>query len=119
MAVYDLNSHADTEKQLKLNLNIWREGHYLPTGEFELRFNDGERVDISECKDRFKNRFPSFISFLNWTFKQNIDFGGCLDLNGLTSAKDLVLPKTTGGSLYLSGKTYSFNEAKEYIESLQ
>jgi hypothetical protein len=31
--------------------------------------------------------------------------GGSLYLSGLTSAKDLVLPKTVGGSLYLSGLT--------------
>ena len=32
-------------------------------------------------------------------------FGGSLDLIGLTSAKDLVLPNTVGGYLYLSGLT--------------
>jgi len=31
--------------------------------------------------------------------------GGGLDLSGLTSAKDLILPKTVGGGLDLSGLT--------------
>jgi hypothetical protein len=105
IVIHDLNSHGNTEQKLKLNLNIWREGHYLPTGKFELRLTDTDKVDKVECEERFKNRFPTFISFLNWTFKQEGCKSGWLELNGLTSAKDLVLPKTIGGWLYLNGLT--------------
>ena len=110
VVISDLNSHGNTEQKLGLNTSIcpqhygqWREGHYLPDGSFELRFDDADRVDKVECKERFINRFPNFISFLNWAFKQDTyNTSGGLYLRGLTSAKGLVLPKTVGGSLYLS-----------------
>ena len=117
VAVHDLKSHGNTENKLNLNKNIWREGHYLPDNHFELRFNPDDRVDQQECKDKFKNRFPTFVSFLSWALKEvapDGDYNGLLDLGGLTSAKDLVLPKTVSGSLDLGGKTYSsIAEAKK------
>ena len=71
-----------------------------------MRFNDTDRIDKVECEERFKNRFSTFISFLNWAFKQeNYYSSGWLYLRGLTSAEGLVLPKEIGGSLYLSGLT--------------
>jgi hypothetical protein len=127
--VADLNSHGETEKKLNLDPKIWQDGHYLPTGEIELRLIEDDRVDPVEYKTAFLNRFPTFIVFLNWALiKISIDgkysgyldlsgltsakdlvlpksVGGYLDLRGLTSAKDLVLPKSVGGSLYLSGLT--------------
>ena len=42
-----LDSHGETEKQLNLDPTIWREGHYLPAGEIELRLTDDDRVDSS------------------------------------------------------------------------
>ena len=107
IAVNDLASHGNTEKALKLDPKIWREGHYLPTGEIELRLQDNDRVDKTEYETAFKNRFPTFVSFLNYSLliitKDGV-YSGDLDLNGLTSAKDLVLPKSIGGGLYLSEK---------------
>ena len=100
-----MNSHANTEKKLELNLNIWREAHYLPDGKFELRFNDTDRVDKAEYEESFRNRFSTFISFLNWAFKQESYLGGSLDLRGLTNTEGLVLPKEIGGSLDLRGLT--------------
>jgi hypothetical protein len=101
-----LDSHGDTEKQLNLDPKIWREGHYTPEGNIELRLTDEDRVDRTEYETAFHNRFPSFINFLNWAFKEIGDkYGGWLNLSGLTSAKDLVLPKEIGDSLYLNGLT--------------
>lgn len=94
VAIHDLNSHGNTEKKLKLNLNIWREGHYLPDNTFELRFCDTDKVDKIECQERFKNRFPSFISFLNWAFREKeFLIGDSLDLNSLTSVEKAELRK--------------------------
>ena len=97
--VYDLTSHGDTEKELNLDPKIWREGHYLPNGEIELRLTDDDRVDRDEYLTSFKNRFPTFVSFLNWSFERVCKDGhyeGSLYLNSLTSAKGLVLPKSLG-----------------------
>ena len=108
VVVHDLESHGNTEKALNLDVKIWREGHYLPDGEVELRLTSDDRVDKVEYLDSFKNRFPTFISFLNWSFEKvckDGNYGGSLDLNGLTSAKGLVLPKTIGGWLDLNGLT--------------
>ena len=107
-----LDSHGETEKKLKLNPKIWREGHYLPTGEVELRLTDEDRVDKIEYKTAFMNRFPSFKSFMIWANEQDAIVGGPLDLSGLTSAKDLVLPESIGGSLDLSGLT---SEERQFV----
>ena len=103
--IADLNSHGETERKLNLDPKIWREGHYTPEGKIELRFTEDDRVDKVEYETAFKNRFPTFISFLNWAFKQESYIGGSLYLRGLTSAKGLVLPKEIGGSLDLNGLT--------------
>ena len=108
IAVKDLDSHGNTEKKLNLDPKTWREGHYTPKEEITLRFTSEDRVDKTEYETAFKNRFPSFVSFFNWAIKEigcSEKYGGSLNLNGLTSAKDLVLPKTIGGSLDLSGLT--------------
>lgn len=84
VVVHDLKSHGNTEQALKLNLKIWREGHYLPNGEIELRLEAGDRVDKVEYCNSFHGRFPTFISFLNWAFEKI-----CKD-------------EKYGGSLYLS-----------------
>ena len=89
IAISDMNSHGDTEKALKLNLKVWREAHYTPGGDIELRFNpEDERPENYE--EHFKKRFPTFASFFNYcimTTGQEREFGGSLYLNGLTSAE--------------------------------
>ena len=105
VVVEDLESHGNTESLLKLNKNIWREGHYLTNGEIELRFNSTD-IKPDNYELHFKERFPKFSDFFNWAIMFCTKEGkyiGSLNLSGLTSAKDLVLPKTVGGSLYLSG----------------
>ena len=106
IAVSDLNSHSNTEEKLKLNLNVWREGHYLPDGTIDLRF-DNDRVDKVEYELAFRNRFPRFVDFFTWALRETnqLDkFDGELHLDGLTTAKGLVLPKTVG-ELYLNRLT--------------
>lgn len=76
----------------------------MPNGIFELRFNSEDRVDKLEYETAFHSRFPSFVSFFNWAMSEvakNGIYSGSLDLSGLTSAKDLVLPKSIGGWLDL------------------
>ena len=68
LAVYDLMNHSVTQKQLNLNEKVWREGHYLPDGTVECRVTDADRTTQEECNERLKNRFPTFMDFLNWTF---------------------------------------------------
>ena len=107
VAVKVLDSHGETEKALKLNLKVWREGHYLPSGEFELRY-DNDRIDKTEYEETFKQRFPSFISFFTWALREvdgQTHYKGSLDLSGLTSAEGLVLPEEVSGSLDLRGLT--------------
>ena len=77
----------------------------MPNGEIELRVADKDRITQAECNERLKSQFPTFIDFLNWCFRQDINIGGGLYLRGLTSAKGLVLPTTIGGWLDLSGLT--------------
>ncbi|MEN6533259.1 MAG: hypothetical protein ABFD89_06320 [Bryobacteraceae bacterium] len=103
-----LDHHQATVEKLKLDQKIWREGHYLPDGTIEARVQDNDRVTQDECNERIRNRWPSFGKFLSWALReieQNEVYPGPLDLSGLTSAKDLVLPKTISGGLYLSGLT--------------
>ena len=106
IAVSNLNSHSETYATLKLD-NCWREAHYTPDGVIELRFNPGE-IKPELYEEHFRERFPTFTSFFNWAImsctKEGV-FSGNLDLSGLTSVKDLVLPETVGGYLDLSGLT--------------
>jgi len=104
IAVSDVNSHGNTEKELSLNLNIWREGHYLPDGKVELRVTDKDRMTQKECEERFLTQYPTFVSFFNWTMAKKKKYDDSLDLRSLTSAKGLVLPKEIGGWLYLKDK---------------
>ena len=105
--IHDLNSHGNTEKKLKLDLKVWREGHYLPNGKFELRFNLDDRFDKQECEERFARQFPDFISFLNWCFEQREYLNGSLDLSSLTTLDPKVkLPEKIGSYLYLRSLNY-------------
>ena len=108
VVVKDLESHSDTERMLNLNVNIWREGHYLPNGEVELRTTKMDKVDAVVYKESFLNKWPTFASFFNWCMEETNQtkvYKGYLYLNSLTSAKDLKLPKEIGGGLYLSSLT--------------
>ena len=103
IAVYDLSSHSVTQEHLKLNQQIWREGHYLPSGEIECRIAAADRITQADCNERMRNRFPTFFDFLTWALNQKIT--GSLDLSGLTSPpKGIVLPEKITGYLYLSDK---------------
>ena len=103
-----LHSHGETEEQLKLDPKIWREGHYTPQGEIELRLTEDDRVDKVEYETAFRNRFPDFVSFFNWSMQQVMKNGVYCDslyLNGLTSLPEkIVLPKECD-YLDLSGLT--------------
>ena len=89
--IYDLESHGNTEKALKIDPTVWAEGHYLPNGEIELRLNNNMRVDKTEYETKFKNRFPSFISFFNWAVDEGWN-SETVDLYSLKSAEGLKLP---------------------------
>ena len=105
--VKDLNSHGNTEKELSLDLKYWREGHYLPNGKIVARVEPNDKKTEAECVERIGQSFPRFVDFFAWALKETNqlkDFKGHLSLNGLTSAKDLVLPKSVG-DLSLNGLT--------------
>ena len=108
IAVYDLESHSNTEEKLKLDKTKWREGHYLPTGGIECRVVDIDPCTQREANARLKTKFPTFIKFFNYCLRktnQSKTYGKSLDLRGLTSAEGLVLPKKIVRSLYLNGLT--------------
>lgn len=90
---------------MKLDPKIWREGHYTPDGEIELRLTSDDRVDSVEYKNAFVSRFPTFISFFNWSMEQVVKDGkysGSLDLRSLTSLPEkIVLPEKISGYLDL------------------
>ena len=96
IAVAVLDGHSETQEKLKLNENIWREGHYLPNGDVECRVTDADKTTQEECNERLRSRFPTFLEFFVWCMKktkQEEKYGGDLYLRGLTSAKGLVLPQ--------------------------
>ena len=109
--VADLTSHGDTQKRLGLSPKEWHDGHYKPDGTIECRVPEGYAITEAEANERVRNRWPTFFAFLSWCFQQpdvlgpNGHYSGSLDLSWLTSAQGLVLPKTIGGYLYLSGLT--------------
>jgi hypothetical protein len=107
--VSDLNSHGNTETNLKLNpAGPYREGHYLPNGNVICRVSVEDDISEETCSKLLKSKFPTFTSFFNWCMDQVCEDGsysGSLDLSGLTTAEGLKLPETVGGSLDLSGLT--------------
>ena len=95
VVVSDLESHSDTEEKLKLNLNVWREGHYLPNGEVELRLCDNDRVDTDEYKSSFLKKYPTFASFFKFALRetnQEKKYKGSLDVRGC-DLKGIKLPE--------------------------
>ena len=122
--VWDISGHSETLSHFKLDDGTapggWREGHYLPDGTLECRVLDVDRITAAEAEASVRERWPDFMSFLNWALTQplpdNLNLsglksadslklpdtvGGYLDLRGLKSAVGLKLPDTVGGYLYL------------------
>jgi hypothetical protein len=62
-------------------------------------------VDKVEYENAFRNRFPDFISFLNWALEQLPDYKGSLYLNNLTTLDPKVKLPEKCGSLDLSNLT--------------
>jgi hypothetical protein len=112
IAVFNLESHSDTQVKLALNENLWREGHYLPNGTIVCRVAPADKITEQECNERLKNHYPSFADFFNWSMGETCKNGiyiGSLDLSSLTSAAGLKLP-TKCGSLDLSSLTSAEKE---------
>lgn len=88
VVVWDLMSHNETQKNTyKTEKMGWYEGHYTPQGVIECRTLDGRDTSAEE---KVKERWKSFISFLNWAvLKYN---GGSLDLHGC-DLKGIELPE--------------------------
>ena len=106
IAVYDLTSHSKTQQYLKLNLNLWCEGHYTPQGEIVCRVGKNENITELDCNERLRAKYSTFADFAHWCIDQNkIVASENIYLSGLTSAVGLVLPTSIGGGLYLSGLT--------------
>jgi hypothetical protein len=107
VAVFNLESHSDTQAKLELNEKLWREGHYLPNGTIVCRVAPADKITEQECSERLKNHYPSFVEFFNWSMGEtckNGIYSGYLDLSSLTSAAGLKLP-TKCGSLDLRSLT--------------
>ena len=108
IAVSILDQHDETAKALKLNEKVWREGHYLPSGEIECRVAPEDHITQEECNARLKSRFPTFVYFLSWALEEickNGKYDGSLYLSSLTSAAGLKLPREISGSLDLRSLT--------------
>ena len=114
VAVAVLDHHEATKEKLKLDAdsgqNSWHEGHYEPNGAIECRCIAGDTKTAAECVAEIRAKWPTFISFFSWSIKEGATVSGWLDLSRLTSAKDLVLPKTVSGGLDLSGLTSAERE---------
>ena len=95
--IADLNSHSDTQEKLKLKdgqrADGWREFHWTPKDEIEVRVLEGDSFSAEQCKAGLRARWPGFIEFLNWALKEPSYVDSELYLNGLTSAKGLKLPE--------------------------
>jgi hypothetical protein len=98
--VYQLDSHSGTQLHLGLTEAMgWYEGHYLPHGEILCRTPKGND-ELAEKE--LERRYPTFIRFLKWAFKQELDFSGNLDLSEC-DLKGIKLPDNVGGYLDLCG----------------
>ena len=99
--IHDLMSHHETSKALKLDLDKWREGHYLKDGTIECRVVDTDKYDQDYCDERLRAKHPTFKDFLVWCLKQVGDnYRGSLDLSHC-DLKGVEIPDITG-SLNLS-----------------
>ncbi len=101
--VYDLCGHSETSEALKLDLDVWREGHYLPDGTVECRVVDTDRKTSEECNERLLVKWPTFSDFLKMCLGVVGDkYNGWLYLSGC-DLKGVKLPESISGWLYLSG----------------
>ena len=108
VAIFDLTSHSNTQAKLSLNEKLWREGHYLPSGQIVCRVAPDDKITEQECNERLKNHYPSFVEFFNWAMGETCKIGiysGSLDLSSLTSAAGLKLPNKISGHLDLRSLT--------------
>jgi hypothetical protein len=108
VAIFDLTSHSNTQAKLSLNEKLWREGHYLPSGQIVCRVAPDDKITEQECNERLKNHYPSFVEFFNWAMGETCKIGiysGSLDLSSLTSAAGLKLPNKISGYLDLRSLT--------------
>ena len=90
--VWDLMSHGNTEEKLKLDLNVWREGHYKPSGEVVCRVTEeDEKKSYTEkyCTEMLKQKLPTFNAFLKYAllrlpkkYEGSLNVRGC-DLKGV------------------------------------
>jgi len=68
--VSDLNSHGNTERDLKLDPDgPYREGHYLPDGEIECRLADEDikaGCTTADCEAAIRAKWPTFNDFEEW-----------------------------------------------------
>ncbi|MDD5220549.1 MAG: hypothetical protein PHV11_08290, partial [Candidatus Bipolaricaulis sp.] len=106
--VHDLNSHSNTSDALNLNLNYWREGHYLPNGKIIARVLSTDFQTEKQATFKIRENFPEFKDFFVWSLKQigtEKQFSDSLDLSGLTNAEGLKPPQTVGGWLDLRDLT--------------
>ena len=104
---WDLMGHSETMEHFNLRdgslRDGWREGHYKPDGALLCRVLDQDGMTGCECEAVLRERWPTFGDFLGAVLP--LDYPGSLDLDGLTSAKDLKLPETVSGYLDLRGLT--------------
>ena len=104
IAIWDLTSHSDTKDYLKLD-KTWREAHYTPNGELELRFEPKDHKP-EDYEGNFRERFLSFKDFLVHCLARLTDskghFSGPLYVRGC-DLKGVNLPESIGGSLDVSG----------------
>ena len=104
IVVYDITSHSGTSDHLKLNLKLWREGHWIPqTDELECRILADDHATSVECAERMRTRFASVWDFYAWAASQEVISSNNLDLRGCDLSKVKAWPKSIGGSLDLSG----------------
>ena len=99
VAVYDLTSHGNTEQHLNLNLNLWREGHWLPDGNLGCR-TDKDRTSSEKCNERILARYGNFWNFYSWCIKQNVICSGGLDLSGCDLSKVKIPTKFKNKIIY-------------------
>ena len=100
--VHDLTSHHKTSEALGLDLDKWREGHYLKGGTVECRVIETDKHDRTYCDERLRRKYPTFKNFLVWCLNQVGDYYlGTLDLRGC-DLKGVEIPDVSG-SLDLSG----------------
>jgi hypothetical protein len=120
--VYDLNSHSETEKHLKLNpCGPFREGHYLPNGTVECRVVEGEDgVSQETCNKLLKSRFPTFLSFFRWAVANGGKVGENLDLSELKEIDEegLKIPESVTHLWLNSLKSYEGLKIPKGVTSL-